>query len=418
MNYVKVRQSPVFALKSTYMNPPKVSSRGQNVIASPIRKFLPLMQAAEARGTKVYKLNTGDPDIEVPQAFFDEIHAYKSKNLPYAPSSGFPKHIAAWQTYYRQFGVEIEPKNIIPTVGCAEAILLALMAAADIGDEVLVFEPLYVSYKSFSVMTGIKLVPVTLKTSDGFAMPTDAEIESKITEKTKAIVVINPDNPTGKLWSEEELARILAIAKKHNMFVIADETYREIRFDGVVSCMLTMQDGRENIILVDSISKRFSMPGARVGCLVSYNADVMTAVLKFAQARLSVGTMEQLALVPLLESSKQYTDPVKAEYEKRCEVVYQALSNMPGVVVTRPMGAFYIYAGLPVESAEEFVKFMIGEFSDNNETVMISPMKDFYISENLGANEIRIAYVLNTEALARSMDILAKGLEAYKQKAK
>ncbi len=395
------------------METPKVSSRGQNVIASPIRKFLPLMQAAEAKGTKVYKLNTGDPDIEVPAAFFDEIRNYSSKNLPYAPSSGFPKHIAAWQTYFKQFGVDLEPKNIIPTVGCAEAILLALMAAADIGDEVLVFEPLYVSYKSFSVMTGIKLVPVTLKTADGFAMPSDAEIESKITSKTKAIVVINPDNPTGKLWSEEELARILAIAKKHNMFVIADETYREIRFDGQVSCMLTMADGRENIILVDSISKRFSMPGARVGCLASYNTDVMTAVLKFAQARLSVGTLEQFALTPLLESSKQYTDPVKAEYEKRCEVVYTALKAMPGVMVTRPMGAFYIYAALPVDSAEEFVKFMIGEFTDRGETVMISPMKDFYISENLGANEIRIAYVLNTDALARAMEILKKGLEAY-----
>lgn len=371
------------------------------------------MQAAEARGTKVYKLNTGDPDIEVPPAFFDRMHTYTSKNLPYAPSTGTREHVAAWQKYYKQFGVKLEAKNIIPTVGCAEAILLALMAAADIGDEVLVFEPLYVSYKSFSVMTGIKLVPVTLKTADGFAMPTDAEIESKITEKTKAIVVINPDNPTGKLWSEEELARILAIAKKHNMFVIADETYREIRFDGQVSCMLTMQEGRENIILVDSVSKRFSMPGARVGCLASYNMDVMGAVLKFAQARLSVGTIEQYSLIPLLEDSKKYTDPVKAEYEKRCEVVYKALSEMPGVVVTRPMGAFYIYAGLPVESAEEFVKFMIGEFTDEGETVMISPMKDFYISENLGANEIRIAYVLHTDKLARSMEILKKGLEAY-----
>lgn len=398
------------------MNPPKASARGQNVIASPIRKFLPLMQEAEKRGTKVYKLNTGDPDLEVPQAFFDTVAAYKSKNLPYAPSPGIPVHMAAWQKYYKQFGVELEPKNMIPTVGCAEAIMLALMAAADIGDEVLVFEPLYVSYKSFSVMTGIKLVPVTLKTENGFAMPTDAEIESKITAKTKAIVVINPDNPTGKLWSEEELKRILAIAMKHNMFVIADETYREIRFDGQVSCMLTMQEGREHIILVDSVSKRFSMPGARVGCLASYNTDVMTAVLKFAQARLSVGTLEQYGLVPLIENSKTYTEPVRLEYEKRCEVVYQALSKMPGVVVTRPMGAFYIYAALPVDSAEEFVKFMIGEFTDNNETVMISPMKDFYMTEGLGINEIRIAYVLNTAALARAMEILGKGLEAYKNK--
>ncbi len=395
------------------MNPPKVSSRGQNVIASPLRKFLPLMYETEKQGVKVYKMSAGDPDLEVPEDFFKEIKAYGSKNLPYAPSPGIPVHMAAWQKYYKQFGVELEQKNMIPTVGCAEAILLAMMAAADIDDEILVFEPLYVSYKSFSVMTGIKLVPVTLKTADGFAMPTDAEIESKITPKTKAIVVINPDNPTGKLWSEEELARILAIAKKHNMFVIADETYREIRFDGKVSCMLSMPDGRDNIILVDSVSKRFSMPGARVGCIASFNDDVMTTVLKFAQARLSVGTLEQYGLVPLLEDSKKYTDPVRTEYEKRCEVVYSALKDVPGVVVTRPMGAFYLYAALPIDSAEEFVKFMVRDFRDNNETIMISPMPDFYMTPGLGQNEIRIAYVLNTADLARSMEILKKGLAAY-----
>ena len=396
----------------------QVSNRGQQVIASPLRKFLPFMYEAEKKGIKVYKMSAGDPDLEVPEDFFNEVRSYRSKNLPYAPSPGIVEHMTAWIQYYKNFGVTIEPKNIIPTVGCAEAILLALMAAADIGDEILVFEPLYVSYKSFAVMIGITLVPITLKTANGFAMPTDAEIESKITEKTKAIVVINPDNPTGKLWSEEELRRILHIAQRHNMFVIADETYREIRFDGQVSCMLTMQDVRENIILVDSVSKRYSMPGARVGCLVSYNADVMSAVLKFAQARLSVGTLEQYGLIPLLSDSKKYTDPVVAEYKKRCEVVYQALSKMEGVMVTRPMGAFYIYAALPVDSAEEFVKFMIRDFSDSNETIMISPMPDFYMTPGLGQNEIRIAYVLNCDALARSMEILKKGLEAYPGKTK
>ncbi len=395
------------------MESPKVSNRGQGVIASPLRKFLPFMYETEKQGVKVYKMSAGDPDLEVPEDFFKEIKAYGSKNLPYAPSPGIPVHMEAWIKYYKQFGVEIEPKNIIPTVGCAEAILLAMMAAADIGDEILVFEPLYVSYKSFSVMTGITLVPVTLKTADGFAMPTDAEIESKITSKTKAIVVINPDNPTGKLWSEEELARILAIAKRHGMFVIADETYREIRFDGEVSCMLTMQEGRENIILVDSVSKRYSMPGARVGSLVSYNADVMSAVLKFAQARLSVGTLEQYGLIPLLSDSKKYTDPVREEYQKRCDVVYGALKDVPGVMVTRPMGAFYLYAALPIDSAEEFVKFLIRDFRDNNETIMLSPMPDFYMTPGLGVNEIRIAYVLNCADLARSMEILKKGLAAY-----
>lgn len=396
-----------------HMSTPKISNRGENVIASPLRKFLPFMYETEKQGVKVYKMSAGDPDLEVPEEFFKEIKAYGSKNLPYAPSPGIPSHMEAWVQYYKNFGVDIPAKNIIPTVGCAEAIVLAMMAAADIDDEILVFEPLYVSYKSYSIMTGIKLVPVTLKTSDGFAMPSDAEIESKITAKTKAIVVINPDNPTGKLWSEEELKRILAIAQKHNMFVIADETYREIRFDGKASCMLSMTEGRENIIVIDSVSKRYSMPGARVGTLASYNESVMSAVLKFAQARLSVGTLEQLALNPLLLNSKKYTDPVRAEYEKRCDVVYNALKDVPGVMVTKPQGAFYLYCALPIDSAEEFVKFMIRDFRDNNETIMISPMPDFYMTPGLGVNEIRIAYVLNQKDLARSMEILVKGLEAY-----
>ncbi len=395
---------------------PQVSNRAQGVIASPIRKFFPFMQDAEKRGIKVYKLNTGDPDLEVPPEFFERVRSYGSKNLPYAPSPGIREHVAAWQTYYKQFGVEIMPEDIIPTVGCAEAIMLALLAAADVGDEILVFEPLYVSYKSFSVMAGITLVPITLKTADNFAVPTAAEIESKITPKTKAIVIINPDNPTGKLWSEEELHTVVGVAMKHNLFVIADETYREIRFTGEPSCLLTYKDAKENIILVDSVSKRFSMPGARVGCVVSYNKEVMNGILKFAQARLSVGTLEQYALVPLLENSKKYTEPVRKEYEGRCDVVYAALSRMPGVVVSKPLGAFYIYAGLPVDSAEEFVKFLIKDFSDKNETVMISPMPDFYITPGLGKNEIRIAYVLEKDALKRAMEILQKALDAYPHK--
>ena len=392
---------------------PQISNRGANVIASPLRKFLPFMYETQNQGVKVYKMSAGDPDLEVPEDFFKEIRNYTSPNLPYAPSPGIPEHINAWIKYYKNFGVEIEPKNIIPTVGCAEAIMLALMVAAGVGEEVLVFEPLYVSYKSYATMIGINLVPVTLKTADGFAMPAEADIEAKIGPKTKAIVIINPDNPTGKLWSDDELKRIIAIANKHNIFVIADETYREIRFDGRVSCMLSMPEARESVILIDSVSKRYSMPGARVGSLVSYNMDVMGAVLRFAQARLSVGTLEQIALIPLISDSKKYTDPVVAEYKKRCDVVYNALKDVPGIMITKPMGAFYLYAALPIDSAEEFVKFMIRDFRDNNETIKISPMPDFYMTPGLGVNEIRIAYVLNVTDLARSMEILKKGLEAY-----
>lgn len=395
---------------------PTVSSRGQNVIASPIRKFFPLIEGAEKRGIKVYKLNTGDPDLFVPAPFFDIIKNYKSKNLPYAPSSGVKEHIIAWQKYYKQFGVKLDPENIISTTGCAEAISLALLASADVGDEILVFEPLYVSYKSLSMMMGIKLVPITLKTNNNFVMPAPAVIESKITPHTKAIIVINPDNPTGKLWTDAELAGVLDIAKKHNLFVIFDETYREIRFIGEPFCILNNKDAKENIILVDSVSKRFSMPGARIGCIVSYNKEIMSTVLKFAQARLSAGTLEQYALVPLLQNSQKYTEFIRLEYEKRCEVVYQELFKIKGVLVNRPFGAFYVYASLPVDSAEEFVKFMIKDFSFNNETIMISPMSDFYITKGLGINEIRIACVLNVVDLKKSIEILKKGLEVYKNK--
>jgi len=391
----------------------QISQRGQNVIASPIRKFLPLMQQAEQKGTKVYKLNTGDPDLHVPEAFFEAINTFPSKNLHYAPSPGFPKHVAAWIKYYKAFGLELEPKNIIPTVGCAEAILLAMMAIADTDDEILVFEPLYVSYKSFSVMTGIKLNAVTLKNEEGFVLPSAEELESHITSKTKAIVVINPDNPTGKLWTDVELDVIMAVAKKHNLFVIADETYREIRFKGTPSSMLARKDAQERMILVDSVSKRYSMPGARVGCVVSYNLEVMNAVLKFAQARLSVGTLEQHALIPLLENSKQHTDAVRIEYEKRRDVVYEALTAIPGVICAKPEGAFYLYASLPIDSAEAFVKFLIADFEYQGETVMISPMPDFYMTPGLGKNEIRIAYVLNVEDLKKAMEILRRAIEAY-----
>ncbi|MCX7125680.1 MAG: pyridoxal phosphate-dependent aminotransferase [Gammaproteobacteria bacterium] len=393
-----------------------VSERGQQVIASPIRKFLPLMQEAQKRGITVHQLNTGDPDLYTPDAFFDAVKSYASRNLHYAPSPGISAHVSAWIQYYQQFDVILEPKNIIPTVGCAEAILLALLAVADVGDEILVFEPLYVSYTSFATMIRVKLIPVTLQNSDGFALPDISIIENKITTKTKAIVIINPDNPTGKLWSNDELKLIITLAKKHHLFIIADETYREIRFHGEASSLLSFQDARDHIILVDSISKRFSMPGARIGCIVSYNDSVMTAVLKFAQARLSVGTLEQHALIPLLENSKKYTDPVREEYHRRRDIVYDALSSMPGVIASRPEGAFYIYASLPVDSAENFVKFLIRDFNDQGETVMLSPMSDFYITQNLGHNEIRIAYVLNSDLLKRAMAILQKALKVYSAK--
>ena len=392
-----------------------ISHRGQNVIASPLRKFLPLMQAARKRGVIVYTLNTGDPDLPMPRPFVSALHSSITRHLNYAPSPGIPEHVAAWIHYYRQFGVNLAPEQIIPTVGGAEAILLALLAATDAGDEVIIFEPSYVSYRSFSMMCGITLVPVTLKTTNGFALPGAREIERRISRKTKVIVIINPDNPTGKLWSAAELNTILRIAAKRRLFVISDETYREIRFSGHPSCLLSTRIARDQVIVVDSVSKRFSMPGARIGCIASFHADLMSAVLKFAQARLSAGTLEQLALIPLLHHSRRYTDPIVKEYKRRRDVVYNALASIPGVVVSRPGGAFYLFARLPVDSAEQFVIFMIRDFQHKGQTVMVSPMQDFYITPGLGRDEIRIAYILNVPTLKKAMEVFKQGLAAYQE---
>jgi aspartate aminotransferase len=391
----------------------QVSKRGQDVIASPIRKFLPLMQAAEKLGIKVFRLNVGDPDLSPPPQFMQTVRKYSEPTLGYAPSPGITAHTQAWVKYYKQFGVNLESKNIIPTVGCAEAIMLALQAVADFGDEVIVFEPLYTSYKSFSVMAGIKLVPILLPIENNFKLPPSSEIEKKISKHTKAIVVINPDNPTGKLWTPQELSTLLKIAKKHNLFIISDETYREIRFAGKPYCMLSNKSARQNVIITDSISKRFSMPGARIGCVASYNMEIMAAILKFAQARLSAGTLEQLALVPLLSNSAPYVNEVVQEYKRRQKVVAEGLAKIKGAVFKPAMGAFYQAVKLPIKDAEDFVKFMIGEFRYQGKTVMVTPMKDFYISEGKGLSQIRIAYVLNTKDLKDAMDVLARGVAAY-----
>lgn len=395
----------------------QVSKRGQNVIASPIRKFLPFVMATEKKGIKVIKINVGDPDLQPPQEFFKVVRAYAGRSLPYTPSPGIPAHTAAWQTYYKQFGVNLPMSGIVPAVGCAEAILLAMQAVCDPGEELLVFEPLYSSYKSFAVMTGIKLVPVLLPFEKNFALPAASEIEKKISKKTKAVVVINPDNPTGKLWTEKELNTVVAIAKKHNLFIIADETYREIRFDGKTpTSLLANKAARQNVIVCDSASKRFTMPGARTGVVVSFNEEVMRTILKFAQARLSTPTLEQLGLIPVLNNSKPYVIKLVKEYKKRRDVIAEGLSKIPGVVFKPAQGAIYQALQIPVKESEDFVKFMVSEFSYKGKTVMVTPMQDFYITPGRGHSEIRLAYVLDSKDLKEAMEILRRGLEAYTQR--
>ena len=392
----------------------QVSKRVQKIIASPIRKFYSLVLEAEKKGVKVFKLNVGDPDIEPPKEFWRMLKNYKSRNLPYAPSPGILEHTLAWVKYYSDFGVKLQANQIIPTVGCAEAILLAIMAVTDPGDELIVFEPLYSSYKGIAAMCNVKLVPVTLKVENNFSLPSFKEIEKKISKKSKAIVIINPNNPTGTILTLKEINLICALGKKYNLFIISDETYREIVFAGEPSTFLKMKSFSDNVIVVDSVSKRFSCPGARIGCIASYNQEVMAGVLKIAQTRLSAPTLEQYALIPLLKNSKLYTDKIVQEYQKRRDVVFKELRKIPKVICRKPQGAFYIIAKLPVDDSDSFVTFLLKNFQHHKKTVLITPAKDFYISSNLGKNEVRIAYVLKTYELKEAMQLLRLALQEYK----
>lgn len=392
---------------------PKPSSRSDQVIASPIRKFLPLVKEAENRGIKVFKINVGDPDLIPPPKLLGTIKKYKQKTLGYAPSPGISEHTAAWVKYYAEFGIEIKAENIVPTVGGAEAIILALIAICDQGDEVIVFEPLYTSYKGFAAMTGIKLIPITLKVENNFSLPNQEIINQKITEKTKAIVLINPNNPTGSTLSEKEITNVIAVAEKNDLFIISDETYREIVFKGKPNSLLKYEAAKNRVVVVDSVSKRFSCPGARIGCVASFNNEIMWSILKLAMIRLSVPTLEQYGMIPLLENSKPYTKKITKEYKRRRDTVLEGLSQIPGVVTHIPQGAFYLIAQLPVRSAEDFIKWLLIDFHYNHKTVLMSPLKEFYITPNLGENEVRIAYVLNCDELKEAMEILKIALEKF-----
>lgn len=396
----------------------KLSKRAGRVIASPMRKFYPLMRAAEERGAKVYKLNVGDPDIAPPAAVFRLLKNLPLQHINYAPSAGLPEHLRAWLKYFSHLKIKLNQENIIPTLGAAEGILISFLALTDPGDEVIVFEPLYTSYKGFAAMCNIKLVPITLGLENNFLLPKKHEILKKITCKTRAIVLINPDNPTGKVWTKKELTAIIQIARQHQLCLIVDETYREIVFQGKPISILTFKDAKDFTLVIDSLSKRFSLPGIRVGALISYNQKIMEAVLKLAMQRLSVPTLGQLITVPLLEQPTKYVQKITREYKQRREVVLRVLKSMPGVIFNTPQGAFYQIVRLPLKDSEEWVKFMLKDFQYQGETLLVTPMKDFYITPNLGRNEIRIAYILNVQALRRAMLIFSQGLATFLAKQK
>lgn len=392
----------------------KLSYRAGSLQASPIRKFLPYSEAAKARGIKVYHLNIGQPDIETPKVMMDVFHNFDNKVLAYGPSQGLASYRKALVEYYSRNNILINEDDVIVTTAGSEAIVFALMATCNPGDEVLVPEPFYTNYNGFATLAGVTLAPITTYAETGFALPTKEIIESLVTEKTKAIMICNPGNPTGKVYTKEEVEMVASIARDKNLYIIADEVYREFVYDGKKATSILEVDNLEaNAVLVDSVSKRYSACGARIGAIVSRNKELMSAVLKLAQARLCPPTIDQMAAEACVTLGEEYFSAMNREYCKRRDLVFAELQSIEGVICIKPEGAFYIVAKLPIADAEDFVKWMLEEFSIDNETVMVAPAAGFYASNNIGANEIRFAYVLNENSLAKAMNIFKKGIKEY-----
>lgn len=394
----------------------KYSNRINEMQLSPIRKLVPLAEEAKKKGKKVYHLNIGQPDIETPKEFYQAIKNYDQDVLAYAFSQGLPVIINSFIKYYETFGVKYDEDQILITNGGSEAIIFSLMSTCDYGDEVLIPEPFYTNYNSFAKAAGVNVVPITTKAENGFKLPAKEEIKAKITSKTKAILLSNPGNPTGAVYTREEVEMIKNIAIEHDLYIIADEVYREFVYDGLDYVSFTQLEGIDDrLILTDSVSKRYSACGARIGCIASKNKELIGQILKLCQARLCVATIEQIGAAALVDVSKDYMKNVFEEYQSRRNVVYDALKEMNGVICEQPKGAFYIIAKLPIKNAENFVKWMLTDFDLDNRTVMMAPAEGFYATKGLGVDEVRLSYVLKKEDLADAMKVLSKGLEEYKK---
>ncbi len=392
----------------------KLSKRAQQTPASPIRKLYPLAVKAKKRGVKVYHLNIGQPDLETPVCVKNLCTKFK-KNLVYEPSQGIPELISAWEKYYRDLKLPIKEKDIIVTTGGSEAILFALQATTDPYDEVLVFEPFYANYKSYATQSAVKLIPISLKIENNFHLPSKKEIEKKITKKTKVILINSPSNPTGTVYTKKELQDIVDLAKKHHLYIISDEVYNEFVLDYNKKhiSLISFPKIRHQLILIDSVSKKFNACGARIGCLVSKHKDIVATALKFAQARLSSPSIEQYALIDIIKKARSYTPKICKEYQKRRNVVYQGLKQIPGTIYRKPEGAFYIIPKLPIDNAEKFCTWLLDKFSHKGYTLMLAPAKDFYATPNKGLKEVRIAYVLNCQELKKAMSILKTAINQY-----
>ena len=391
-----------------------LSKKAQAMPASPIRKLVPYADAAKKRGIKVYHLNIGQPDIESPREALNAVKNNQLKVVSYAKSGGNDSLREGVARYYQGIGINVEAADINITNGGSEALQIALSVTCNPDDEVIVFEPFYTNYNSFALQNDVKLVPITTHIEDGFALPPMKEVEKHITAKTKGVVICNPGNPTGCLYTKEALLELGEIAKKYGLFIFADEVYREFCYTDAphFSCM-HIPGLEQNVILLDSVSKRYSLCGARIGYLVSRNKEVMAAVMRYAQARLCSPSYGQIAAEGALDAPASYFKAVRDEYIHRRDVLIDGLQKMKGVIAPRPMGAFYAAAQLPVDDAEKFAKWLLEEFNYNGETVMVAPMAGFYATKGLGTNQIHLAYVLKEEDLRHALVCLEKALETY-----
>ncbi len=395
----------------------KFSTRIVNMQESPIRKLVPFAEKAKKDGKKVYHLNIGQPDIETPENFMNAVRKFDDKVLKYSFSQGIPELIEAMIRYYKKYDITFEKDEVLIMNGGSEALLFALIAIADDGDEVIVPEPFYTNYNGFGSAVGVNVVPITTEASNGFHLPNKVEIVKAINSKSKAILLSNPGNPTGVVYTKKEVQMLADIAKENNLYVIADEVYREFVYDNLAYTSFgNISEIQDRVIIIDSVSKRFSACGARIGAVLSKNKELMKQILKLCQGRLCCPTLEQIGAVELYSVTDDYFNDVLAEYQKRRNIVFESLSSIPGVICEKPTGAFYVIAKLPVVDAEEFVIWMLKDFSVDNETVMLAPAEGFYATPGLGKDEARIAYILNEDDLRRSMDILKIALEQYPHK--
>ena len=393
---------------------PKLSQKAIEMPASPIRKLVPYAETAKAKGKIVYHLNIGQPDIETPEVALNAIKNMDRKGIEYSHSAGFESYRNGLSAYYQKSGINVNPEDILITTGGSEALIFGFMVTCNPGDEVIIPEPFYANYNGFAVMAGVNVVPVISTIETGFALPPVEEIERKITSKTKAIVICNPGNPTGYLYSKEELEQLRAIVLKHDLILFADEVYREFCYDGAIPFSVMNLDGlEENVIMIDSVSKRYSMCGARIGALITKNKEIMAAALKFGQARLSPPTIDQIASEAALNTPQSYFDNVVAEYVQRRNIMIEGLNKIPGVFCPKPSGAFYCVAKFPVDDAEKFCQWLLEDFEFEGQTVMMAPANGFYSTKGAGQQEARIAYVLNQDSLRKAVICLEEALKVY-----